>query len=82
MSVCCFLCKSKQVLLLVARVRVRDALAKQSGPEADRWWMCVRTYGRQGEPRSDSPAAQFLAERRPGLFKGEGLEVCVQKLQA
>jgi len=35
-----------QCLLEAARNRVHQTLAKQSGPEADRWLICVRTYGR------------------------------------
>merc|ERR1712232_10093 len=37
-----------QCLLDIARQQVSDALAKQ--PESDRWLICVRTYGRAGDP--------------------------------
>lgn len=49
-----------QSLLEAAREQVRDALSRQ--PDGDRWLICVRTYGRAGEPLAKAQFGRFLAQ--------------------
>jgi len=49
-----------ECLLRVARRQVSQALAEQ--PEDDRWLICVRTYGRAGEPLPKAELRRFLAK--------------------
>jgi len=51
-------------LLELARARIEQEFAKQSGPDADKYLICVRTYGRTGSSR-ESDVGRLIGATMP-----------------